>query len=121
MWSSAVAASANVVLSDPSKEKDREIGGHSSHVEQITGSKATHSNNVEVARISVEEIRDSDAAGSASEGAKGDGGEIKSIPTAHEFSADSPVMVPPSLSLSHTHTHTCARDPLLLLSISLCI
>ncbi|XP_027076452.2 nuclear matrix constituent protein 1-like isoform X1 [Coffea arabica] len=90
---SAAAAAANGVLSDPSKEKDREIGGHSSHVEQITGSKATHSNNVEVARISVEEIRDSDAAGSASEGAKGDGGEIKSIPTAHEFSADSPVML----------------------------
>ncbi|CDP02399.1 unnamed protein product [Coffea canephora] len=90
---SAAAAAANGVLSDPSKEKDREIGGHSSHVEQITGSKATHSNNVEVAGISVEEIRDSDAAGSASEGAKGDGGEIKSIPTAHEFSADSPVML----------------------------
>lgn len=88
---SAAAAAANGVLSDPSKEKDRGIGGHSSQVEQLTVSKATPSNNVEVAGTSVEEIRDSNAAGSASEGAKGDGGEIKSIPTAHEFSADSPV------------------------------
>ncbi|KAL3525780.1 hypothetical protein ACH5RR_014152 [Cinchona calisaya] len=87
----AAAAASNGVLSDPSKGEDREIGVNSNPAEQIAGSKATPSN--DVGGVSMEEIRDSNAAVAASEDDKGDDDAMKIIHSAHEFSADSPFML----------------------------
>lgn len=79
-------------MSKPKRGKDRKIG-NGGPAEQIPGLKSAPSDNVEAGGALVEEIRDPNAAVAASEGANGDDATIKSIYTAHEFSADSPVMV----------------------------
>ncbi|KAL3526687.1 hypothetical protein ACH5RR_011343 [Cinchona calisaya] len=90
---SAAAAAANGVLSDPNKGKEKEIHGHTNSAEQISSSKATPFNNIEIGGVSGEEIRDSNAAVEAALGAKVDDDATRSIQDAHEFSADSSIML----------------------------
>ncbi|CAI9109994.1 OLC1v1009944C1 [Oldenlandia corymbosa var. corymbosa] len=84
------AAAAAAAATNGSLAKETEFSQRS-HAEQISSTKNTPSNTLEVGGGAREETRDSNAAPAASEGANGDAGAVKSIQD-HEFSADSPIL-----------------------------